>query len=170
VRKSEFITQGQGRGMRISLCEGVVVTGIGLIGLIGSIQLEQQLKTTEMGLMVGPAKWMAAISLVLMTCGVSSVISLFLKRKSADGELTVTAPIATGRGMVLIGLLFAWVAAVSTLGFNIGNLCFFPLLFYICGLRPWRKGVVAGLIMAIVFYLVFVLGAKLPVPKGCFGL
>jgi hypothetical protein len=164
VPKSEFKTQG--RGMRISLCEGLVVIAIGLIGLIGSVQLEQQLKTINIDIMMGPAKWTGAISLVLIACGVSSVIGRFLKRKSVDGEATVTPPIASARGMILTGLLLAWVAAVPILGFNIGNLCFFPLLFYISRLRPWRKSVAAGLIMAIFFYLIFVLGAKLPVPKG----
>ena len=74
------------------------------------------------------------------------------------------------RGIILIIVLAGWVAAVPILGFNIGCLVFFPLLFYVSGYRPWLKSIAAGVIMALVFYAIFVLGAKLPVPTGMFGI
>ena len=154
--------------MKISFYEGLFVTGIGMIGLIGSIRLEGRLKTMSMVGPMGPAKYTGLISLILVVCGMISMIGHFRRRRSAG---TGAVPrIVTARGMTLIGILLAWVAAISILGFNIGSLCFFPMLFYVAGLRPWFKSLVVGVITAVFFYAVFVLGAKLPVPKGGFGI
>jgi len=119
---------------------------------------------------MGPAKWTAVISLVLIVCGIIVVIGHFLRRKSMDASAGAAHRIASARGVILTALLLAWVTAVPVLGFNIGCLCFFPLLFYVSGLRPWFKSIAAGFIMTVLFYVIFVLGAKLPVPKGGIGL
>jgi hypothetical protein len=154
--------------MKISLSEALVIMGIGLLGLIGSIQLENELSTMSMGVAMGPAKYTGVISLVLLVCGIIPVVG-HLRRGNPDGE-SVIPRIITSRGIALIAILLGWVAAVPFLGFTIGNLCFFPLLFYVAGLRPWLKSIVVGGITAVIFYVVFVLGAKLPVPKGGFGI
>jgi putative tricarboxylic transport membrane protein len=152
--------------MEISLYEALVVMGIGLTGLIGSIHLENQLSTISIGVAMGPAKYTGVISLILLVCGIISVIGHLRRRRAAGAS--ATPRIATARGMTLMAILLAWVAAVSILGFNIASLCFFPMLFYVSGFRPWFKSIVVGVITAVLFYVVFVLGARLPVPKGGF--
>ena len=117
---------------------------------------------------MGPAKYTGLISLILVVCGIISVIGHLWRRGSArKGE---ASRIFSARGITLIAILLTWVAAVSIFGFAIGVLCFFPVLFYVTGFRPWVKSLVVGVITAVLFYVAFVLGAKLPVPKGVFGI
>ena len=153
--------------MKISLSEALVIMGIGLLGLIGSIQLENELSTMNIGVEMGPAKYTLVISLILLVSGMIPVIGYLRRKTDREGAFP---RIITARGMTLIAILLAWVAAVPFLGFNIGNLCFFPPLFQVAGLRPWMKSLVVGVITAVIFYVVFVLGAKLPVPKGGLGI
>lgn len=154
--------------MAIGLYEGLVIIGIGLLGLFGSIQLDQQLSTMSIGVVMGPAKYIGVISLILIICGMIPVSGHLLKRRS--GYPPAAPRLASARGGILVVVLLAWVAAVPKLGFTIGGLGFFPLLFYVSGLRPWFKSLVVGVITAALFYVVFVVGAKMPVPKGTMGL
>jgi hypothetical protein len=156
--------------MEIALYEALIVIGIGLIGLIGSFQLENQLSTISIGVTMGPAKWTGALSSIMLACGIIAAIGHFLRRKSVDASVVAAPRIASARGMILIALLAVWVAGVPFLGFSVGCLVFFPLLFYVSGFRPWFKSIAAGVIMAVAFYVIFMLGAKLPVPKGVFGI
>jgi hypothetical protein len=158
--------------MGISIYEALVVIGLGVIGLIGSIQMQNQLGAMGITEAVGPAKWTGVISLILIVCGIIPAIGLLLKRKSTDispGTHSTSSNV-TVQGMMLMSLLGVWVAAASTLGYNIGNMCILPMIFYVAGFRPWFKSIAAGFIMTVVFYVTFVLGAKLSVPKGVFGL
>lgn len=156
--------------MAVSVYEALIVIGIGLIGLIGSIQLENQLNTIGVVIRLGPAKWTGIISLSLIVCGIIWMGRHLLKRKPTDGTASASPRIVSTRVLILIGLLLTWLAAVPILGFNIWSLVFFPALFHAFGLRPWFKSIAAGIIMAVLFYLIFVLGANLPVPRGVIGL
>lgn len=156
--------------MEIALYEALIIIGIGVIGLIGSFQLENQLGTLSMGVIMGPAKWTGALSSIMLVCGIIAAIGHFPRRKSVDSSVVSAPRIVSARGLTLIALLAVWVAGVSFLGFSVGCLVFFPLLFYICGMGHWFKCIAAGVIMAVAFYVIFVLGIKLPVPKGMFGI
>jgi hypothetical protein len=156
--------------MEIALYEALVVIGIGLIGLIGSFQLENQLSTMSMNMVMGPATWTEAVSLIMIVCGIIAAIGHFQKRKSVDASVVEAPRMASARGMILIAVLALWVAAVPSLGFSVGCFIFFPLLFYVSGFRPWFMSIASGVIMAVAFYVIFILGARLPVPKGVFGI
>ena len=156
--------------MEMALSEALIVIGIGLIGFIGSLKLGDQLSTLNMSMHLGPARWTGALSLILLVCGIIAVIRHFLRSKSVDAS-TVTVPrIVSARGTILIALLAVWIEGVQILGFVVGYSVFLPLLFYIAGLRSWLKSVAAGIIMAVVFYMIFVWGANLSVPKGVIGI
>ena len=158
--------------MEISIYEALVVIGIGVIALVGSIQMQNQLGGIGITETMGPAKWTGLLSLILIVCGIIPAIGQLLKRKSSDTSSGTfsTSRIVSAQGMMLMPLLGIWVAAASTLGYNIGNMCILPMIFYVAGFRPWLKSIAAGFIITIVFYVVFVLGAKLSVPKGVLGL
>lgn len=154
--------------MKISLYEGIFITGVGLIGLIGSVHLENQLNTMGMVGTMGPAKYTLVVSMILVVCGIIAIIGHLRRSRSATtGE---TLRIISTEGIILIAVLLAWIAAVSIFGYVIGIIFFFPVLFYVTGLRPWFKSLIVGLITAMLFYAAFVLGVKLPVPKGIWGI
>ncbi len=156
----------------MSIYEAFVVMGIGGTALVASLQMENQIR--EMGIVgpMGPAKWTVIIGLILFVCGISQVIAYVFGRRSAETSLpTATASRnVSGRAVILVVLLGAWVAAAPTLGYNVTNLCVLPMIFYVAGFRPWFKSIAAGFIMTVLFYVIFVLGAKMSVPKGGIGL
>ena len=165
---AEVCLEGQGgETVQIRLSEVLTVIGIGLAAMVGSLQLDQQLSVMNLGVAMGPAKYTMVISLVILVCGALLGIKHLRRRKLKPAN--VTPPIASSRGGLLIAVLLGYVAAVPFLGFVIGSLCFFPLLFQVCGMRSWFKSIVFGMVMGGCFYVVFVMLAKLPVPKGGIG-
>lgn len=156
--------------MQLAFYEALVAIGIGLVGLIGSFHLANQLSTMGVEPIMGPAKWSGGISLLIFACGMIQLIGHFIKRKSTDANMASVPRFFSVRGMILIVILALWVAAVAVLGFNLGCFVFFPLLFYIAGFRPWFKSLLVGCVMGLFFYTLFVIGIKLTVPKGIIGL
>ena len=149
--------------MKIS--EALTVIAIGLLGLIGSISLWRRVDTMGIHIVAGPGKYLAVVSLVLVACGGFSLVRY---RRTILAPATVPV-FRSIRGVTLILILFGYALAVPISGFLMGSLFFFPFLFHVSGMRPWVKSILVGLITGALFYGVFVLGAKLPLPKGAIG-
>ncbi len=118
---------------------------------------------------VGPDRYLGAISLGLLMCGVwNLVISLRGTRhadvKKGEGEGN-QVKMVVGVAMVLV--LYA--LAMPTLGYLLATSIFFPVIYFIFGVRPWPKSILVGLITAGLFYVVFARFAEMPVPKGLLG-
>jgi len=45
-------------------------------------------------------------------------------------------------------------------------LLFFPVAFFVFGVRPWARSVAVGVVLAVAFYFLFAHFAELPLPKG----
>lgn len=159
--------------MSISTYEALLVILFGVIGLISSIRLEQEMTASALsiGMVMNPAKWTGLLSLILLACGTIALVRHFRKRTvtNADTGDTPGFKIISVRGIKLIGLLVGWIAAMHVMGFNVANVLFFPLLFTICGVRSWPKSIVIGISATVAFYLIFTVGLKVPMPKGWFG-
>lgn len=153
--------------MRIRFSELLIVIGLGVICLVGAVRLEYEMKHMGIILVAGPAKYIGLISLFLIACGVGLIIEYTRRRKFSGSS--VDSPIASSRVIILTSVMFGYVVVVPIVGYLIGTICFFPLLFQASGMRPWHKSILAGALMAVLFFVAFVLLAKLPMPKGRFG-
>ena len=151
-----------------NLIEALVIMGIGALGLAGSISMQQELNSTNLSVALGPAKYSGVISLVMTGLGAFLLFRLIRERKGHRGA--AGPPVVSKNGLILILVLLLYMTAIPLVGFNGGSFCFFPVLFYVSGMRPWRKSLIFGLVMAALFYLVFIYGAKIPVPKGGLGI
>lgn len=140
--------------------ESLVVIGIGLMGLVASIKSWFDMRAYGSRMVGGGEIYVATISLVLIACGTLYVIS---RRRSLDEETAIKL-LGSGRGAMLCLLLFAYATVIPMTGYIVGSLCFFPLAFYMAGLRGWPKSILTGVITAILFYLLFFLLIKLPLP------
>jgi len=153
--------------MKINLPESLVVIGVGVLGLIGSIKLESELSTIGASVILGPSKYTGVISLVLITCGLIALIGSLRKARIAQGSSGFSS---SSRAILLMGVLLGYAAVVPYVGYVVGSLGFFPAFFHISGTRPWHKSLLLGFVMAALFYLAFVYLAAIPVPKGGLGL
>ena len=149
------------------ISEALIVLVLGLAGLLASIRLDEQLRPLNISMAIGPARYTAVVSAIILVCGALLLVRE-LRRTRADSR--VRSRLASARGAILIGVLLAYVAVVPLLGFTLGNLCVFPLLFHVCGMRPWPRSLVSGIVMAAAFHVVFVWLARIPIPKGYLGL
>jgi tripartite tricarboxylate transporter TctB family protein len=148
--------------------DAVIILLLGAAGLIASIQLDRQLQPLHVSAAIGPARYTAVVSAIILVSGVLLVVQELRRRPPAHPEFV--GRLVSPRGVLLILVLLAYVAVVPLVGFTLGNVVFFPLLFQVCGLRPWKKSLVSGLAMSVAFYVVFVWLARIPIPKGWLGL
>ena len=154
--------------MSSRVSEACIILALGTAGLLASIHLDEQLRPLHVSVAIGPARYTAVVSAIILVCGVLLFIQQLRRRGPGHPELA--SRLASARGVLLIVVLLAYVAAVPFLGFTVGNLCFFPLLSHVCGLRPWPKSLVSGIGMSVAFHVVFVWLARIPIPKGWLGL
>ena len=118
---------------------------------------------------IGPDRYLGAISVGLLICGVCNLVV------SLRGASSPHVKKEEGRGsQVTMVVLVAFVLALYTfampiLGYLLATSFFFPVIYFIFGVRPWPKSMIIGLITAGLFYAIFAHFAEMPVPKGLFG-
>ena len=158
--------------MRGGVIESLVVMAVAGIGLGDAWRLSRALRAggafhSDMG----PDTYLAVISAALLLCGAWNLIGARRDRTAprAGGG-------ADGGGLGQVGLvtlvLIAYVAAFPILGYLLATLIFFPVSFFVFGVRPWTKSLIVGVVVTAVFFVLFAHFAELPLPKGLldFGL
>jgi putative tricarboxylic transport membrane protein len=115
---------------------------------------------------IGPDRYLAVISLGLLVCGVLNLVGSLKSlrrpeiRRGEEGGSQVTLVIVVSFVLVIYTLL------IQILGYLLATSIFFPVIYYLFGVRPWLKSVVIGLSTAIFFYAIFEYFAEIPLPKG----
>ncbi len=153
--------------MPIGLLEALILIGVGGVALLGSIQLDRQLGPLNLGGVLGPARYTIALSALILCCAALLILQRLRGPRPAPAE--AASPVLSARATTLTAVLLAYVAAAPLVGFVIGSLVFFPLLYQVCGVRPWSRSAVYGAVMAVAFYAVFIWLARIPVPRGGLG-
>jgi hypothetical protein len=159
--------------MRAGLIESLVVMAVGGIGLRDAWRLSGALRGGgEFHSAMGPDTYLGVVSTALLLCGLWNLI-----RSSRDVSVLLPAKTAeSGSGIGQVALvaiaMIAYVAAFPLLGYLLATLIFFPVGFFVFGVRPWTKSLIVGVVVTVVFYALFAYFAELPVPKGLldFGL
>ncbi|WP_322488209.1 tripartite tricarboxylate transporter TctB family protein [Chloroflexus sp.] len=115
---------------------------------------------------VGPQVFPTIVGLGCLGLG-----GLFLLRLTALPDHALIAEVAAEERrtdwpttLLLAGLLIAYAAALSPLGYVIATTLFFPLSSRILGSRQLRRDTVIGFVIGMVVYLTFtrLLGVRLP--------
>jgi putative tricarboxylic transport membrane protein len=115
---------------------------------------------------IGPDRYLGAISVGLLICGALNLVSSLKRpgrpeiRRGEEGGSQVTLVIVVSFVLVIYTLL------IQILGYLFATSIFFPVIYYLFGLRPWLKSVVIGLSTAVIFYAIFEYFAEIPLPKG----
>ncbi len=152
--------------MRAGTLESLVIMAVAVVGLLDAWRLSGALRGGGAfhGLM-GPDTYLAVIATVFLLCGVWNLTAQRRDPHASPATLGTTSwqfgPVAQ---VVLVMLLY--VAAFPILGYLLASFVFFPVVFFIFGVRPWRKSIVIGVAATLVFYALFAYFAELPLPRG----
>ena len=115
---------------------------------------------------IGPDRYLGAVAGGLLVCGLAYLLSQ-LRRSSRLPAPRRTAEGNQGLQVVLVsGILVLYVLALPVLGYLLATLLFFPVTFFIFGVRPWQKSAWVVVLATVLFYVIFTHFAEIPLPKG----
>jgi hypothetical protein len=136
-----------------NLVTAVVITALGVAGVIGSLALGVGAPATP-----GPGTWPLLVSGVLVVLG---LVLGALTRRTTDAERFTRSAL-----LVLIGVIsmIAFVALIGVIGFEIPTALLAFVWLRFLGHEGWRTCVIASLGIVVAFYLLFVAALAVPIP------
>ena len=151
------------------LIESLMVIVLSVIGLIDAWRLSGVVRGGgPFHDVIGPDRYLGAISIGLFICGGWRLrgnlksLGQDVGKKGEKGEGNVTLVV------LVITVLAVYSVLLPLLGYLLATLLFFPVIYFIFGVRSWLKSIVVGLLTAALFYAIFAHFAELPLPKGLF--
>jgi hypothetical protein len=146
----------QGKSTTANLVCGVLITLLGVAAMIGAGRLGQGLTYNE----PGPGFFPRLIGIGLIVCGaVETFWMLFQRReKAAEG----TGPEWRGWGLLL--LLAAYVVSWGRVHYTISTGVFLFAVSWFLGSKKWGGNLVVSAALAAVFFTLFSIWLKIPLP------
>ncbi len=153
--------------MRKDWMESILVMILAVLGLVDAWRLSAAIRPAgTFHDVIGPDRYLGFISAGLFLCG---ILKLTARSKTPgprptekeESEMSRVSPVVR-----VVFLLVAYLFAFPILGYLPATVIFFPVLYFMFGVRPWPKSVVVGLITAALFYAIFAYLAEMPLPKG----
>lgn len=151
------------------LVEPIVVIFLAALGIADALRLSSVIRPGgTFHDVVGPDRYLGAISVGLLLCGVWTLVknleiarSPLLKKEEKEGS-------QVNQVVLVVFVLVLYTFAIPILGYLLATCFFFPIIYFIFGVRPWLKSIIVGLSTAAVFYAIFAYLAEMPLPKGIF--
>jgi hypothetical protein len=154
-----------------TLIESILVIVLACLGIFDAWRLGHLLRSGHtFHDVVGPDRYLAVISVGLLICGIWNLTSGLKSRGlQQHGKVTGERGGAQINQVVLVVFLLAvYTLVIPTFGYLPATAMFFPIIYFIFGVRPWPKSIVVGLITTALFYFIFEYFAEMPLPKGIF--
>ena len=151
------------------LVESFLVIALAGLGIADAWRLGDVVRTEgTFHDVIGPDRYLGVISAGLLICGIWNLVAGLKSRKPPQGERG-EGKRAQVKLLVLVAfLLVVYTFAIPTIGYLLATSIFFPVIYFIFGVRPWLKSVIVGLITTALFYAIFAYFAEMPLPKGLF--
>ncbi len=152
------------------LVEPLVVIFLAVLGIADAIRLSSTIRPGGIFHdVIGPDRYLGAISVGLLVCGIWTFATnlknvrspLFNKENKEKGEESHIKQVA-----LVVFVLFLYAFAISTLGYLLATCFFFPVIYFIFGVRSWLKSILIGLATTAAFFVIFEYIAEMPLPKG----
>jgi putative tricarboxylic transport membrane protein len=151
------------------LVESLVVILLAALGLADAWRLSNLVRAGgTFHDVIGPDRYLGFISAGLLICGIWDLVAGLKLRKPLQGKRGEGGGSQVNQVVLVAFLLFAYTFAIPMLGYLLATFIFFPVIYFIFGVRPWPKSVIVGLITAGLFYAIFAHFAEMPLPKGLF--
>ena len=149
------------------VAESFLVIALAGLGLVDAWRLSDAVRAGgTFRDIIGPDRYLAFISVGLLVCGVGYLVASWKginrvrdDRKSEEGNQVTQVSLVF---MVVI----IYILALPVLGYMLATLFFFPVAFFIFGVKPWLKSIIVGLLTAVLFYAIFAYLAEVPLPRG----
>jgi len=157
--------------MRAGVIESLVVLAVAGIGLRDAWRLSGTLRAGgAFHSAMGPDTYLAVVSTGLLLCGFWSLIGARRGKGATRAGGEAESRVGFGQVARVILVLIGYVAAFPIFGYLLATLIFFPVAFSIFGVKPWTKSLTIGVLVTMVFYILFAHFAELPLPKGLLDL
>jgi putative tricarboxylic transport membrane protein len=150
-----------------SLAESFLIVIVALLGIADAWRLSSVVRAGgTFHDVIGPDRYLGAISVGLLLCGIWALSkNLKIARppmiKKEEGKGSHVHQVVL---VVFVLVLYAF--AMPILGYLLATCFFFPVIYFIFGVRPWLKSILIGLSTTAVFYAIFEYFAEMPLPKG----
>ena len=153
--------------MHKSLAESFLVVIVALLGIADAWRLSRVVRAGgTFHDVIGPDRYLGAISVGLLFCGIWVLAknlkiprSPLLKKEEKERS-------QVNQVVLVVFVLVLYAFAMPILGYLLATCLFFPVIYFIFGVRPWLKSVIIGLSTTVVFYAIFEYFAEMPLPKG----
>jgi hypothetical protein len=149
------------------LAESIVVIFLAALGIADALRLSSVIRAGgTFHDVIGPDRYLGAISVGLLFCGIWALAKNLkiarppLIKKEEGGGSQVNQVVLVAFVLVLYAF------AMPILGYLLATCFFFPVIYFIFGVRPWLKSILIGLSTTAVFYAIFEYFAEMPLPKG----
>ena len=149
------------------LMESIVVIFLGALGIVDALRLSSIIRPGgTFHDVIGPDRYLGAISVGLLFCGIWALAKSLkiakppmIKKEEAEGS-------QVNQLVLVVFVLVLYAFAMPILGYLLATCFFFPVIYFIFGVRPWLKSIIIGLSTTAVFYAIFAYFAEMPLPKG----
>jgi putative tricarboxylic transport membrane protein len=151
------------------LAESIVVIFLAALGIADALRLSSVIRREgTFHDVIGPDRYLGAISVGLLLCGIWALAknlkiarSPLIKKEEGEGS-------QVNQVVLVVFVLVLYAFAMPILGYLLATAFFFPIIYFIFGVRPWLKSIIVGLSTSAVFYAIFAYLAEMPLPKGIF--
>ncbi len=153
--------------MFASLLEAVLIIALAGLGIADAWRLSHVVRgAAAFHDVIGPDRYLGAISGGLLVCGIAYLLSPLKLNRHSKAPKTQPPGVEHLQVLLVSAVLVLYVLAFPVLGYLPATILFFPVTFFIFGVRPWLKSAWVGILTAVLFYLIFFHLAEIPLPKG----
>ena len=153
--------------MHSGILESLLVIVLACVGMADAWRLSNAIRTEgPFHDVIGPDRYLAGLSLGLFVCGVLHFVGSLKRLRPAEAK---KGEESGGRVTLVFWVILAsavYSFLIPVLGYLVATSVFYPVIYYLFGIRSWLKSVLIGLATSALFYAIFEYFAEIPLPKG----
>jgi putative tricarboxylic transport membrane protein len=150
-----------------SLIEGMIFTGIGLVGLFEGIRTNIKRNPAVVQDPLGADGYLIMIGVALIIAGIVHFIVNFQKQIDKKEEALINDENKAQLRMVvhIFSSLVVYCVLIYFIGYLVSTLIFFLLMFYIFKFKPYVNAILS-VALAVIFYVLFEYLLTMSFPSG----
>jgi putative tricarboxylic transport membrane protein len=147
---------------------GLLFVLLGSASILDGFRVTREYRASAVFDDIGPDRYAIAVGAILALLGIALIAM-------ARGASAIATPDKVERQsarippFIAIPLLLAgYIAVMPWVGYTLSTFLFMMVMFYVAGVRPWPRSLAYGGVAGVVFYLLFVRIADMPLPASQF--
>ena len=115
---------------------------------------------------VGPDYYMLGVAAVLFVLALCLVVQGVRRPASDNDEPVIPEDEKSNRHLWLVAAVGVYLVLMPTAGYLVATMVFFLATLRIMGPISWQRNALISLALTAVFFMLFAIGADMPLPKG----